>query len=185
MRPDKHTVEACKLLGDVVRFIVRPGKLPPERAIVGTRWATSDEWALFVQRGLRVAPVMVPPPERSRSERACPCPGCGRCCCAWVGDGQRRCKRQRCVCPRGRAPVRLEFRRINQTRAELVIARAGVALYTAGIWRPKNGWDLGSAGKLKAKSLRAVLPEVCKRAGTALALRTLELEDDAPAALAA
>lgn len=177
MRPNQLTVDACKLLGDVVRFIRGPN--PPERAIVGTRWVTPKEWALLLTHGLKVAPVMVPPPERSRSEKACPCPGCARCCCEWVGNGHRQCKRPRCVCPRSRPPIRLEFRRISQTRAEIVIARAGVALYTVGVWREKRGWDLGPAGEAKQRSLRAVLPEVCRRAGTSLALRTLEIAEQA------
>lgn len=74
-------------------------------------------------------------------------------------------------------PVRLEFRRISQTRAELVIARAGVVIYTVATWRLKSGWDFGAAGELKARSLRAVLPTVCQRTGTSLALRTLELDE--------
>jgi len=173
VRPNKTVVEACRILGDVVRFVCDENKRPI-RAIVGRRWATPLEWRLLVQRGLNIAPTMQPPPVRSRREPVCPCPGCKRCCCEWVGDGHKRCKRERCVCPRYRAPVRLSFRRVNMQRAEIDITRAGVVLYTVASWTPRQGWDFTTAGDAKRLSLPAVLQEVIRRAGTRFARQTLE-----------
>jgi hypothetical protein len=174
MRPDKCTEAASLLLGDVVRFIRDNGI--PIRAIVGRRWATKEEWALFLRRKLPVAAEMIPPPERRRHEQACPCPGCGRCCCEWVGAGGKACRRaERCVCPRVRAPVRLDFRRINMERAELVLTRSGAVLCTLGTWTSHAGWDLSPAGEAKEASLHAVLAVVLARTGTALAARAAQV----------
>jgi hypothetical protein len=78
------------------------------------------------------------------------------------------------VCPRTRPPVRLEFRRINQARAEIELMRGDTWLYTLAVWTSSRGWDFAQAGTAKAGSLRAVLPEVVRRTGTRFACGTLE-----------
>jgi hypothetical protein len=170
------TEQASCLLGDVVRFIRPPEGGPPIRAIVGQRWASSSEWAFLRRRGLAVAEVMEPPPERSRREQACPCPACGRCCCRFVGLGHKNCRRaEPCVCPRARPPLRLDFRRVNMERGELVLARNGAVLCTLGTWTRRGDWDFSLAGDAKSKHLRLVIEAVMRRHGTALALRTVGL----------
>jgi hypothetical protein len=183
MRPDKGTEAASKLLGDVVRFIREGGV--PVRAIVGRRWATKEEWALFLRRKLPVAAVMIPPPERGRREQVCPCPGCGRCCCEWVGAGGKACRRaKRCACPHVRAPVRLDFRRTDMERGELVLTHSGAVLCTLGVWSSRAGWDLSLAGAAKEASLRAVLPAALARHGTLLAARAAQAAGAPPSCAA-
>jgi hypothetical protein len=172
MRPNKTTSEACRILGGMVRFVLDDEGVPI-RATLDRRWVTEVEWQALLAHNLSVAPVMVPAPERSRREKACPCPGCRKCCCEWVGTGIKQCKRERCVCPRIRPPVRLEFRRISQVRAELELMRGDTWLYTLAVWTASRGWDFSMAGAAKVNSLPAVLAEVVNRAGTAFARSTL------------
>jgi hypothetical protein len=148
------------LLGDFVHFVFgTDGR--PLRAVVGkgrrARFMDPDDWEQLWQKGLLLPRAPTPAPLRSRREDACPCPGCGLCVCRFVGDGYKRCKRSRCICPRLRVPVRLGLRRVNGGQVDLELRRGDHVLCTLGVWTPTTAWDFTAAGDAKRLSMpRAV-----------------------------
>jgi hypothetical protein len=106
---------------------------------------------------------MQPAPDRGDQEHECPCPGCGRCACPWVGDGSKQCQRKRCVCPRTRRPVRLRLRRVSFRRVALELRRGDRVLASLGEWTPLKGWDFSRAGEAKARSLPAIIEALIAR----------------------
>lgn len=129
----------------------------------GPRWVTASEWKVLFRHGLVGHKAMQPAPERGDHEDACPCPGCGRCACPWIGDGRKPCSSKRCRCPRTRQPVRLGLRRASFCRVVLEVRRGEQVLTCLGEYTRLKGWDFSRAGDAKAHSLPAIIGALLAR----------------------